>query len=132
MSTFNLRPISDMGGQQILGMSGSLNGYIRTGNPFDKRFCHPDSVEILQKAKTKRKTKDALALLGIAGGIAGLMVLAKKGKLKPVTSKISSLFNGIKTRTKKVDKGKISDVIKKPFSAVKNFFGKFSKSTAKS
>ena len=27
--------IADIGGHKILGMSGSLTGYIRTGNPYD-------------------------------------------------------------------------------------------------
>ena len=130
MSTFNLRPISDMGGQKVLGMSGSLNGYINTGNAYDPRYNAPDSVEISNKAKSKRKLKDFLTLIGLAGGTTAAIILGKNGKLTGIKKAAGEFFEKIKTSFKDMklpSKEKVFETVKKPFVAVKEAFQKLFK-----
>ncbi len=74
--------ISDLGGQQILGMSGSLRAYIETGNPHDKAFFRGREHFY---PNNKRKQKDHAFLKGFVaataaiGGVAGIAALLKKG-----------------------------------------------------
>ncbi len=130
MSTFNLRPISDMGGQKILGMSGSLNGYINTGNAYDPRYNRADSAELSKQTKTKRKLKDFLVFLGVAGGTAATIILGKKGKLTGVKKAVGEFFGKIKTSFKDMklpSKEKVFETVKKPFIAIKETFSKLFK-----
>ena len=130
MSTFNLGSVSDMGGRKILGMSGSLNGYINTGNAYDPRYNAPDSVEFSNKAKSKRKLKDFLVLLGVAGGSAAAIILGKNGKLTGIKKAAGEFFEKIKTSFKDMklpSKEKVFETVKKPFVAIKDVFQKLFK-----
>ena len=130
MSTFNLRPISDMGGQKVLGMSGSLNGYINTGNAYDPRYNQADSVEISKSKKTKRNIKDFFTLLAVAGGTTAAIILGKKGKLKGVKESVGKFFSNLKTSFKEAkwpSKEKVFETVKKPFVFIKNAFSKLFK-----
>ncbi len=130
MSTFNLRPVSDMGGQKILGMSGSLNGYINTGNAHDARYNQVDSVEISKNKKTKRKLKDFFTFAAVASGSAAAIILGKKGKLNGIKEGATKIFADLKTSFKEAkwpSKDKVFETLKKPFKFIQNGVSKLFK-----
>lgn len=99
-------PLADYGCKRVLGMGGSITGYINTGNPY-----HPKYYQRVQKndefmAQTKKETKkqnklSVLALVGSLALIGGIFALGKKG-----------------------GKGKVSETLKTGFSKIKNLFSK--------
>lgn len=99
-------PLADYGCKRVLGMGGSITGYINTGNPY-----HPKYYQRVQKndefmAQTKKETKkqnklSVLALVGSLALIGGIFALGKKGT-----------------------KGKVSETLKTGFSKIKNLFSK--------
>ncbi len=129
--------IADIGGRQVLGMGGSLMGYIQTGNPYDKDYYVSNrsryDAENIEKQKTRKLVNNIVTVGAIAGAAIGSFFLIKKGgvkqlnNLKNVVSKgfnglkgnVSKLFNNAKNQ--KIDKAKISNNAKKGFNSIKNF-----------
>lgn len=79
--------ISDVGGRRVLGMGGSLNAYIRTGNAYSG-VSAPNSIKrSVQKSKLRAKI-DKFISIGTILAVGGALVYAvKKGKLNKETIK---------------------------------------------
>jgi len=134
--------VSDFAAKRVLGMNGSLRGYIETGNAYDKRYYKPAQTND-EYVTCKKEKKDSLLknVLSVVGGIS-LVSLSIFGLHKfKVFNKISSLFKNIPFKNP-INKPKfISDIqdkiknfdIKTKFSGLKtsvsgffkNFFDKF-------
>ena len=76
-------PVSDFGARRVLGMGGSLSGYIQTGNAYDKRYYNnqtkPDTFE--KRKIPKRRIIDNIITAAVLAGSAavGGYLLFKKG-----------------------------------------------------
>lgn len=126
-TNFNTQSIADFGANRILGIRGSIMGYINTGNPYDKYYYKKDIP--LDKFDKKSSTKSKVSPWLIAGGIlaagAGVAaLLKKKGKvnfkcLSNLRSKVKNLFNKDKV---KLNNDKIKNVFNKD--KIKNIFSK--------
>ena len=95
--------IADIGGHKILGMSGSLTGYIRTGNPYDAQYYRKDEY-INSNAQNKNKNnnsflKTILQAATIAGGAVAGYKLFKSGKLSDIKKYFEKFKSGFKKLT---------------------------------
>ena len=115
---------SDYGAKRILGMGGSLMGYIQTGNAYNRRYYHKTpSCDTFNKRNSKKRFDKIITALVAGVGIIGSVLLFAKGKGKNLADKIS------KINYKKIDfknfKLKIPSYNKK----VNAQFGKYSAKT---
>lgn len=87
----NLRfpSIADTGGRRILGMGGSLKGYIETGDAYNNDYY----IGSKSKSRYKKKIKipDAIKALALTGGLIASVGLLKSGKVdfKNIMNKIN-------------------------------------------
>ena len=95
-------PISDFGAKRVLGMGGSLMGYIQTGNPYNKKYYKKGlgrDVFVSKRQKTEKCKKIGAAALGAAAVIGSTYMLFKSGKvseaLTSVLSKVKSVPAGV-------------------------------------
>ena len=100
--------ISDVGGRRVLGMGGSLNAYIRTGNAY-AGIGSAQNDAFIKKTKTKSTIDKFITFLSLAGITAGVIFGLKTKKLnkesiKDAFLKTKSLFSSFKI--KKADKSK--------------------------
>lgn len=73
--------ISDYGARRVLGMGGSLMGYIQTGNAYDKRYYHKAPCrDAFNRCNTKKKINKIVTALIACAGIVGGALLFAKGK----------------------------------------------------
>ena len=81
--------ISDHGARQVLGMNGSINSYINTGNPYQSYSLPND--EFVKEGSTKSKLHKALDVLayGTAIGVGIFACIKNKGKISEVINKYS-------------------------------------------
>ncbi len=121
--------IADFGANRVLGMDGSLMGYIQTGNPYDRRYFNEDKKDYFVKSKNNKKSKNKLknsrigkadkskliALITVAAcALASCFLLYKKGVVKTLSFP------------------KIKETLTKTFvSKPKELFGKISSKIAK-
>ena len=81
-SAINSQSIADFGAQRILGTSGSLTGYINTGNPYDPQYYKKNLPNDKFEKKSSNKTKGKAFAIGasiLALGTAAIAILKKKG-----------------------------------------------------
>lgn len=109
---------ADIGGRRVLGMGGSLTGYIRTGDPYNKDYYSGGNTSKRGYAKkSKFNIPDIIKWFGIMGSITAGTLLLKSGKIdyKKIFASASSLgkgFNldGLKNAFSKVKGFKLSDL----------------------
>ena len=94
-SKYGLVPIADIGGQKLLGMSGSLTNYINTGNagPVDEFMPADKNNPSVSKKSKKMDIFGAIGAL-IATGVAAY-ALIKTGNISKVKEFFASGFDKI-------------------------------------
>ena len=110
--------IADYGAKRVLGMGGSLTGYIQTGNAYDKRYYHKRPCnDTFQKKNSKKRFGKILTAIAAGAAIIGgaFLFLKSKGKIKlpqisALNGKISALFKNNIQKT-----GKTGDFLEKTF-----------------
>ncbi len=100
----NLQRISDFGAQRVLGIRGSLRGYIETGDKFDSFYYNKKNSESSVKKRKENDKNIFKKFLAITGGVLAL-----------------STAIGLITRHKGI---KLTDTIKKynPISKIKQIY----------
>lgn len=89
---FKKTRIADIGGREVLGMGGSLSGYIATGNAYNRDYYEPSSKKSTKKQLKKDNIKD-IAMIGTVI-LAGITVVATAIKLNKNPLKMDGLrFN---------------------------------------
>ena len=107
----NLRfpSIADIGGQRILGMGGSLKGYIETGDAYNNDYY----IGSKSKSRYKKKIKipDTIKALALTGGLIASVGLLKSGKVdfKNIMNKIN-IKNFVNNASSKIKNFKLKDI----------------------
>ena len=108
--------ISDIGGRRVLGMGGSLNAYIQTGNAYTglgnvKADCYKNK-------KSSRAKIDKFVSIGVILAAGGALVYAfKKGKLNKET--IKNAANKAKEFYSSAKSGNAKEAFKNAFNSFK-------------
>ena len=108
--------ISDVGGRRVLGMGGSLNAYIRTGNAY-AGIGSAQNDAFIKKTKTKSIIDKFITFLSLAGITAGVIFGLKTKKLnkesiKDAFLKTKSLFSSFKIKKANKSKGGLFSKLK--------------------
>ena len=108
--------ISDIGGRRVLGMGGSLNAYIRTGNAY-AGIGSAQNDAFIKKTKTKSTIDKFITFLSLAGITAGVIFGLKTKKLnkesiKDAFLKTKSLFSSFKIKKANKSKGGLFNKLK--------------------
>ena len=108
--------ISDVGGRRVLGMGGSLNAYIRTGNAY-AGIGSAQNDAFIKKTKTKSTIDKFITFLSLAGITAGVIFGLKTKKLnkesiKDAFLKTKSLFSSFKIKKANKSKGGLFNKLK--------------------
>ena len=108
--------ISDVGGRRVLGMGGSLNAYIRTGNAYAGIGSAQNDAK-KKKTKTKSTIDKFITFLSLAGITAGVIFGLKTKKLnkesiKDAFLKTKSLFSSFKIKKANKSKGGLFNKLK--------------------
>ncbi len=91
--------VTDMCGRRVLGMGGSLNEYIRSGNPYESRYRAPVRTGLKKSTKNKIKSiaKIILAVTSIIAAIA--LIKSKKINFSQIINKAKKLPETIRNFT---------------------------------
>ncbi len=122
--------ISDVGGRRVLGMGGSLNAYIRTGNAYSGINSNTKTDNFVNKYKTRAKIDKFIAISSILGLGATLFCAFKCGKLNKDSfnaafKKIKNFFAAENVQSvKNKFKNSFEDFKTKTSDATKNFGNK--------
>lgn len=122
---FRNQRICDLGGQEILGMGGSLRGYIETGNAYHKDYFQKNAEK--SNKNEEKNDKSCLKKVLIAGGIItatalGIFALHKTGKMPAIKEAVSGAWTKIKDLFKKAPEA--AETEKKGFFALLKEKGK--------
>ena len=101
-SNMNNESIADYGARRTLGISGSLTGYINTGNSYDSRFYNKASGRdsFISRKKSKNKLMRIIApSIALAASIAGIFALIKTKKFN--LNSLGNIKNYFSALTKK-------------------------------
>lgn len=109
--------ISDIGGRRVLGMGGSLNAYIRTGNAYSG-VNNAGVKNNANKAKIRANVDKFITFGTIAAAIGAVVFSVKNGKLNKDVLK--SAQNRAKTFFSSFKSGTFGDDIKNAFNDFKN------------
>ncbi len=133
---YPLVPIADIGGQRVLGMSGSLSNYINTGNA----HIGPNDSFVPQKNDAKKPKKanifEKISVTGapvigyvIAAGVTGALLFAsiKNGSFKKFFSELGTNISKAYNNFKKTNMPKIKKFFEDIPSKVSSFFSDISK-----
>ena len=128
---YPLVPIADIGGQRVLGMSGSLSNYINTGNA----HIGPNDSFVPQKNDTKKPKKanifEKISATGapvigyvIAAGVTGALLFTsiKNGSFRKFFSKIGADISEAYNKFNTNNMPKIKKFFKDLPGKVSNFF----------
>ncbi len=104
----NYESVADFGAKRVLGMGGSLTGYINNGNAykkdsFEKSNNTTSSLNETKNNKIKKYIKPALALLATLGGVLAWKKGGKKlasNLLKKIAPEAQSQNTGIVAKLK--------------------------------
>lgn len=100
--------ISDHGARTVLGMNGSLNSYIHTGNPYHNTPVQDEYVNSSCKKSGIHKVLDFLAY-GTALGVGAFACFKNKAKISEFFNKH---FSNLSTKIKSFDFSKIKEKLK--------------------
>ena len=119
----NIESVADIGGRKLLGMGGSLMGYINTGNQYDTRYYKVDNFDSFINEEKKNITqKENISKVSILIGALALSAASVfsliKGKKGVAEKYFSNLDKNIFTNVRKncsscLDRIKNSNFIKR-------------------
>lgn len=114
--------ISDFGARQVLGIGGSINSFIHTGNPYGNYQLPSDSYDSSKTPKEKIHSFADIVAYSMAFGVA-LFALIKSRK--NISASLKNISSKLKNKIKKPDLTQVSNSIKNNFknlsNSIKNF-----------